>query len=391
MEISPSSLRSIFRHPDRDDSYCEAPDAFTGGNALTILSNGKEAYPAMLEAISEAKSTIHLESYIIRSDRTGWKFAWALAERARAAVQVRVIYDSVGCLDIAPSYLQFLRNNGVNLLEYRPVAPWRRRWGWSRRDHRKMLVVDGRVGFAGGINIADEFVDPADGGGGWRDTDVRIEGATAHELDRLFRATWFRETGHRFPLEGPPDPSTGPSLVHVAANQEFLYRYRIRQAFLHALKRARERVSIMSAYFIPDRGIRRALFRACARGVKVRVLLPGISDVPAVNYASHYGFSDLLKGGVRIYQWQGPVLHAKTVVIDGLWSAVGSYNMDHRSLLHNLEVNLHILDRDFGRLMEESFERDIAASREITLAEWHRRHWQEKMLERLFYAVRYWL
>lgn len=392
-DMKPLSWRSIFPGRPRleEAGYCETPGEFQAGNKLDILADGREAYPAMLAAIGAAQKTVHLETYILSSDTTGWAFAKLLAEKARGTVRVRVILDSVGSRDASPQYIQFLRNHGVAVLEYRPVAPWRQRWGWGCRDHRKILVVDGAVGFTGGINIADDYADPAQGGGGWRDTHVRIEGPAAHELDRLFRATWFRETGRWFGLEGPLGQGAGTSLVHVAANQEFLHRHRIRKAYLYALRRSRSSVGIANAYFIPDRGIRKALYHACRRGTRVRVLVPGINDIPAAAYASHYRYEDHLRNGVRLFAWPGPVLHAKTVIVDGTWSAVGSYNMDHRSWLHNLEVNLHVLDRAFGRKLEESFQRDIARSSEITLHEWLHRPWREKVLERLFHLVRYWL
>lgn len=377
-----------------DEEALEVRDEFVGGNRITLLHDGREAYPAMLAAIAAARQTVHLETYILKSDKTGWKFAKALAERARAAVHVRVIYDSLGSLDLSAEYLQFLRNNGIAVLEYRPVAPWRRRWGWGRRNHRKILVVDGKVGFTGGINISDEFADPQEGGEGWRDTDVRIEGLAAYELDHLFCKTWRRETGKWIDTPEPATPLAGqggPSLVMVAANDEFLHRYRIRRAYRHALRRAQRFVYIANAYFIPDGSIRQALYKAARRGVDVRILVPGISDVPAVAYASNFLYEEHLRHGVRVYQWPGPVLHAKTVCVDGAWSAVGSYNMDHRSLLHNLEVNLHISDAAFGSEMKSTFERDISRSHEIKLEDWLDRPLKQKMLESLFYTIRYWL
>lgn len=391
--MSGPSWRNLFRRrpSPQEAGYCESPTEFLGGNRVAALHDGRQAYPAMLEAIRGARRTVHLETYILRSDATGWEFARALAERARAAVRVRVIFDSVGSLEIDEDFLQFLRNAGISLLEYHPVAPWRPRWAWGRRDHRKILVVDGEVGFTGGINIADDYADPARGGGGWRDTDVRIEGPAAYELDRLFRAVWFMQTGRWFKLEGDPEKGAGDSLVRVAANQEFLHRHRIRRAYRHALGKAARSVCVANAYFVPDRTIRKALYRAVRRGVSVRVLVQGESDVPAVTWASRRVFEELLRNGVRLFVWPGPVLHSKTVVVDGFWSAVGSYNMDHRSLLHNLEVNLHIIDAEFGRDMEAAFEADLAGARELRLSEWRARPWQDRLLEHAFYLLRYWL
>jgi cardiolipin synthase len=377
--------------PREDQRYFTMPDESTSGNRLVLLRDGREAYPAMLSAIAEAKQTVHLETYVLHDDKAGWAFAELLAQKARQAVQVRVIFDSIGSLDLSAEYVQYLRNHGAAVLEYHPVAPWRQRWSWGRRDHRKILVVDNRIGFTGGLNIANEYADPAQGGGGWRDTHVRIEGPAARELDQLFRTTWYKETGRWFDLAGRSESFAGASWVRVAANQEFLNRHYIRQAYLHALWHSVERVSIANAYFLPDRRIRRAFYAASRRGVQVRVLVPKISDVPLADYASRRRFEELLKNGVRLFEWPGPVLHAKTVVVDSVWSAVGSYNMDNRSWLHDLEVNLHILDRDFGRRMEETFEQDLVSSKEIRLDRWIRRPWQEKVLEHMASLFKYWL
>ena len=369
--------------------YCMSPDALVGGNALELLHDGKEAYPAMLSAIEGAKSYIHLETYILRDGAMARRFAQALTERARSGATVRVIYDSIGSLGLPGSFLQRLRNSGVQLLEYHPVEPWRRRWGWGRRDHRKILVVDGRVAFTGGINVADEYADPAEGGGGWHDLHVRVEGPAAHELDRLFRAVWFTETGRWTRLDGPA-PAAGTSHVHVAANHEFVHRFRIRRSLLHAISRASRRIAIASAYFIPDGRMRKALYQARARGVEVEILVPSASDVPAARYASRRLFARHLSRGLRLYAWPGPVLHAKAMAVDRSWCAIGSYNFTHRSLHHNLEVNLHVPDAGFAGRLEDSILRDIRASAEILPGEWARRRLSEKFLESVCYLFRHW-
>lgn len=371
--------------------YCARPDALIGGNRLRLLHDGRWAYPAMLRAIESARSSVHLETYILRDDATGRVFAETLAERARAGVEVRLIFDSVGSIDLDDDFIQPLRNSGVQVLEFRPVAPWRRRWGWTRRDHRKILVVDGRVAFTGGINITDDHA-PADlGGGGWRDIHVRIAGPAAHELDRLFRRVWFRETGRWFRIPPPPRRAAGSSLVHVAANQEFLKRFLIQHAFLHAINRARRRIVIANAYFIPGMIIRRALYQARRRGVQVDILVPEHSDVPAAAYASRKLYDLHLRRGLRLHSWQGPMLHAKAMTVDGVWAAVGSYNFTHRSLFNNLEVNVHILDEIFSAKLEASLLEDIRSSKRISRLDWVERPASEKLLERFFFALRHWL
>jgi cardiolipin synthase len=364
-------------------------DQYVGGNRLELLPDGALVFKSMWEAIEAAKETIHLETYILRSDRTGQEFSKRLQEKARRGVRVRLIFDSVGAMDIDPVFLNRLRNSGVQMLEYHPIAPWRPRWAWGRRDHRKILVVDGKTAFTGGVNISDAHLAVTEGGQGWRDAHVRLEGPAAYELDRLFRAVWFKETGRWFRSEGHPENALGQSLIRVAANQEFLHRYRIRAAYLSALRAAQREVLMANAYFLPDRRVRRALAAAAGRGVSVQILVQGRSDIVSVQYASRYRYDFLLRHGVRLFEYTGSILHAKTAAIDETWSAAGSYNMDHRSLMHNLEVNLHVLDRAFSGQMAQRLRADIAQSREIKLAEWRRRSWRDRVLERFFYLFRY--
>lgn len=388
MEIA-EIRRLLRRTPPGTGDFTQDLDKYLPGNRLTLLSTGKEAFAAMGEAIASARETVHLETYRFFSDKTGYEFARRLMEKSLAGVRVRVIIDGIGSMEMNPVLIQRMRNSGIQILEYRPVAPWRARWGWGRRNHRKILVVDGAVGFTGGMNISDDHAPLDEGGSEWRDMHVRVEGPAAQELERLFRAVWFQETGRWFASQGEPGGPAGPSKVWVAANQEFLHRYTIRSAYLKVLRAARHSVSIANAYFVPDRGIRRALAAAARRGVRVRILVPGRTDVPAAWYAGRYRFDYLLRHGVRLLEWPGPILHAKAAVIDKSWCAVGSYNLDHRSLLHNLEVNLHILDGEFAGQMEQAFDSDASRSRELTLDEWRRRPWLDRFFERFFYFFRY--
>lgn len=359
------------------------------GNKLALLSKGGDTFKAMWEAIESAQETIHLETYIFSSDRIGEEFARRLGDKARTGVRVRVIIDGIGSLGMDPAFLTQMRNSGVQILEYRPMAPWRARWGWGRRDHRKILVVDGKVGFTGGVNISRENAPLELGGLDWRDTHIRIEGPAVHALDRLFHAVWSEEAGRLFDSPPPDGRRPGDSSVWVAANREFLHRHTIRKAYLKALRAARRSVSITNAYFIPDRGIIRALGAAARRGVSVRIMVPGRSDVVSVWYAGRHRYDALLRQGVRLFEWLGPNLHAKTVAIDDTWCAVGTYNLDHRSLLHNLEVNLHVLDPAFASQVSRLFDEDVAKSREITLARWRRRPFLDKAVEPLFHLFRY--
>jgi cardiolipin synthase len=382
-------LRGYLRRlPPGSGDFNQDLDKFLPGNRITLLSDSK-AFTSMLEAIDSARKSVDLETYIFNSDATGREFGRRLMEKAAQGVSVRLIFDSVGSLGIDTAFLTQLRNAGVRFLEYHPLAPWRARWAWSRRDHRKILVVDGRVAFTGGMNIAHEHASREAGGQAWNDAHVRIEGRAVRELDRLFRAVWFNETQRWFPLEDVALPNPGDSWAWVAANQEFLHRHLIRRAYLNALRAARREICVANAYFLPDHGIARTLASAARRGVSVRVLVPGRSDHPTVWHAGRRTYDFLLRNGVRLFEWESSILHAKTAVVDGVWCAVGSYNMDHRSLRHNLEVNLHVLDTELAAQMKKKFEADLSSARELELAAWRQRPGLDKLRERLWYQFRH--
>ncbi|MBI4510903.1 MAG: cardiolipin synthase ClsB [Deltaproteobacteria bacterium] len=387
------------RRPALNDlEYVHRPYMLRAGNQVTVLRSGREAYPAMLEAIAGAKRIVHLETYILRSDATGRLFGEALKERASAGVAVRLMYDAVGSLGISDDFVGDLHRAGVTIVEYRPIAPWRPRWGLSRRDHRKILTIDDGVAFTGGLNLGNEYSPRENGGDGWHDVHVRVEGPCALELARIFRKTWIRAGGSPFPV--PPDPSLGvdvtagtPHAAHAMTidNKEMRRRSAIRRAYLHAIHRAKRTISIMNAYFIPDLGIRFALRRAAERGVSVKVIVPSNSDVPAALHASHYLFPWLLRAGIRIFEWPEKMMHAKTAVVDSTWSTIGSYNLDYRSLLYNLEVVLAIVDRRMGAEMQAQFDSDIEKCREVNLTDWKRRPFFTRLTEWLCYQFQRWL
>lgn len=364
-------------------------DEYSRGNRLTLYARGEDVYAAMAAAIEEARVSVHLETYIFGDDRTGRTFAELLAKKARAGARVRLIYDAVGSIDMDPTLITFMRNAGVQILEYHPVAPWRPRWAWNRRDHRKILVCDGRVGFAGGMNLMDANLPAAEGGADWRDVHARVEGPAALDLDLLFRDVWHKQTGRWFESAGDPRFGPGVSPVKVASNQELLRRFAIREAYVNALHAARTEVSIANSYFMPDWRIRRSLAHAARRGVDVRVLVPGTLDSNAVWHAMRSTYGSLLARGVRLYEWLGPMLHAKAVVVDRQWCAIGSYNLDHRSLQHNLEVNLHVLDRGFAGELADLFRRGLEGARELNLADWRRRPWTDRVLEQFWASFEY--
>jgi cardiolipin synthase A/B len=378
-----------------DLGYAIQPRSLRPANRVAFLRDGAETFPAMLADIAAAQQYVHLETYILRSDRVGHRFAGALAERARAGVAVRLLYDAVGSLELASSYVTDLETAGVKVCAYRPLAPWKQRWGINRRDHRKILVVDGRVGYTGGLNIGDEYDSVENGGGGWHDMHARIEGPAVADLARLFRRTWLAGGGDAYPQHEEPAEesvaSDGTAFAIALGNEELRKRANIRAAYLHAMRRARQTIGIANAYFIADRGIRRVMANAVARGVRVDLILPGHSDLRSVKYAGQHVYSALLKAGVRIFEWSGKMMHAKAAVVDGVWAAIGSYNLDARSLFHNLEVVLCVVDRGFASGLRAQLEDDRAHSREVVLSEWRKRPFWSKVLEWLCYQFRHWL
>jgi cardiolipin synthase len=296
-----------------------------------------------------------------------------------------------------------LRHAGVEVLEYHPILPWKERFVLSRRDHRKILVVDEQIAFTGGINLSRHYVPESQGGAGWHDVHCRIRGPAVLDLAQLFRRVWVREGGTPYP--SPRRPATdrnrsestaaaaarGRSLARVLANGKYRKRWAIRRAYLHAINRAERTISLMNAYFLPDRGICWALRRAVARGVRTRVIVPEVSDVPAVAYAAQHLYGGLLRDGIEILCWPDRMMHAKIAVIDGVWTSIGSYNLDNVSLLYNLEVALEVLDAELGGAMDRQFESDAARCRPLSVDSWEKRSRTEKAISWLFYNLRRWL
>jgi len=366
-----------------------SPEALKHGHRVAILRDGGEAYPRMLEAIRGARDSVLLEMYIFADDAVGRKFGDALVERAKAGVDVRLLYDAGGSRDTPRDFFGELRAGGVKVVEFHPLARFYQGFGLRRRNHRKLLVVDGRVAQLGGINIARDYESVEEGGLGWRDTNVEIEGPAVRELADMFLDLWARERkADPVPARRPPVTASAGARALVLSSHRYRDRWEIAQHYRHAVVNARARIWIANAYFLPSASFRRALRKADRRGVDVRLIVPGRSDFAPVLYASQRLFGGYLRSGIRVYEWPGQMMHAKTAVVDGEWSTVGSYNIDHLSLLHNYELTAVVVDRDFGRRMEEMYERDFAECREITLEEWRKRGWKRRMCEWFFYQFR---
>lgn len=372
----------------------EDPKALIAGNAVRLLRNGEEAFPAWLAAIDAARERISLEMYIFNDDPIGRSFAEALKRAAARGVKVRLLYDYVGCRFTPVAFFQALRDAGVHAVVYHGHRGWRPRfWKLFRRNHRKTLVIDGELAFTGGLNISIEWVSAAAGGEDWRDAVIEVRGPAVPAIETTFLQAWNRRSGRAFRLD--PDalvrpPPAGPTGVAVISNTEVTERFAIRRAALHALRESRGRVYLANPYFVPDGGILRALRQAAQREVDVRLLLPEASDSRVLDAAARATFPALLRAGVRIFQSRN-VIHTKILLVDDVFVSTGSYNFDHRSLAYNLELVANVLDRDYTRATGEMLEADMAASREITLAEVEERPLLSRLLEQLAHALRKWL
>ena len=402
------------RKPAAGLRYCLTPHRLKPGHRLSVLVDGAEAYPAMLAAILGARREILFETYIFESDSAGHRFHHALCERALSGVTVRLIVDGAGSWNLSGADRHALLDAGVHLATFHPVGPWRRRWGWSVRDHRKVLVVDEEFAFTGGLNIGDDYAPREWGGKGWHDIHVRVQGPVVADLRRFFFDSWRyaspdgvpgRTTHVRRPEGGelPPHSATEIEQQQAAAAAapggrvqglavgRFRDRRSIEKHLRRAVSLAQTRVFLYSAYFIPNRKWRKALRRAAKRGVDGRVMVPHHSDVPGIEHASHYSYASLLRGRVRIFEYLPTMLHAKAIVVDGAWCTIGSYNLDQRSLQYNWEVALSIADDDAAFTLEERFARDLLLCREVDPAEWRRRPFWQRVWERIFYYFRLWL
>jgi cardiolipin synthase A/B len=375
---------------------------FLTGNSVTLLKNGTPTYDAMREAISAAKTRIDMESYEI-DETEGGKFADLLLSKRAEGVEVALIYDAWGSMDTSGALFDRLRQGGVHVVEYHPLVPTPSLpFDVNQRDHRKLLVLDGTIAITGGVNVSDVYEihhrahsDQADPDKvSWRDTDVRIEGPVVGQFEAMFLKTWQEEKGD--PLTPPPPPpvtTQGPhdgALVQAidgAPDDDHPLIYR---TLMVAIALARSSVHLTTGFFVPPPDMEDALEAAAERGVDVEIVVPALTDSDESLAAGRAKYADLLAAGVQIYERQGATLHAKTAVIDGAWSAIGSSNLDWRSVVFNKEIDAVIIDPGFGGVMEAMFAEDRTRSARIDAAAWDRRplserlrEWKATLLERL--------
>jgi cardiolipin synthase len=374
------------------------------GNKVTLLFDGPATMKEMMAAARGATTSINLETYIFDQDPIGLEFADLLIEKQRQGVTVNVLYDAVGTLTVPQAFFERMRAGGVHLVAFNPVNPAARKGKWelNNRDHRKLMVVDGKVAFTGGINISSTYANsslfrskapPVDESKvGWRDTHVRIEGPAVASLQWSFVDNWVRQEAGDLPEADyfPPLYAAGDKLVRVLASEPDA-GFEIYKALLLAINESKKSIHLTAAYFVPDQQIVNALAAAAQRGVDVRLVLPGKSDHNLVFHAGRNFYEPLLAAGVRIYEMQVAILHAKTAVIDGGWSTIGSANIDRRSFIHNYELNVVVVDPAFGADMESAFQEDVRHSKEVTRDAWRSRPWADRIKELAARLTEYWI
>jgi cardiolipin synthase len=376
------------------------------GNKVTLLFDGPATMREMMAAARAATTSVNLETYIFDQDPIGIQFADLLIEKQRAGVTVNVMYDAVGTLGVPQPFFERMKAAGIHLLTFNPVTPGKRpgKWELNNRDHRKLMVVDGKIAFTGGINISATYANSslfrskqrtqsADGKRvGWRDTHIKIEGPAVATLQWAFIDNWVHQEGGDLPEVDyfPRLAPAGDKMVRVLATSPERTS-EIYKSLLVAINEAKKSIHITSAYFVPDQQTIDALCAAALRGVDVKLVLPGVSDHGLVFHAGRGFYEQLLEGGVKVYQLQVAVLHAKTAVIDGAWSTIGSANIDYRSFLHNYELNVIVIDPAFGRDMESAFNEDLRDSKVITLEQWHHRPLSDRFKEWAARLGEYWL
>jgi cardiolipin synthase A/B len=364
--------------------------AILPGNQVTDLQNGDEIFPAMLGAIHSARKTITFETYIYWSGEVGRKFADALSERARAGVDVNVTIDWAGSVSMDEALLTQMKDAGVHLERYRPLH-WYNLGRMNNRTHRKLLVVDGRIGFTGGVGIGDPWQGHAQDPDHWRDMHFRIEGPAVAQMQAAFNDNWIKTSGQV--LNGvdffPPLQPVGRMDANIFVSSPASGSESMHLMYLMALAAAEHSIDLAAAYFIPDELITNALIAARHRGVTIRILMPGKNtDSDAARMASKSAWGPLLLAGVEMYEYEPTMFHNKMLIVDRHLVSVGSTNFDLRSFQLNDEASLNVYDADFAAHMTEVFENDLKPTKQYTYQMWARRPWKEKFAERFIQPLK---
>ena len=356
-----------------------------GGNRIENLENGDAIFPAMLAAIQGAQRTINMETYIYWSGDIGGRFAQALEERARAGVAVHVLIDWAGSQRIENDLLEEMKDAGIEVQLYHPLH-WYHLGRVNNRTHRKLLVVDGRIGFTGGVGIADQWLGHGQDPEHWRDSHYQIEGPAVAQMQAAFLDNWVKTTGKVLQGEEyfPPLQAQGTADAQVFTSSPSGGGDSMQLMYLLSIAAAERSIDLAASYFVPDELTRRVMVDALQRGVKIRILLPGEHmDVEIVRKASRADWGELLQAGAQIYEYEPTMYHCKTLIVDRLLVSVGSTNFDNRSFRLNDEANLNVYDREFAEHVAAIFEADLERGRRITYEDWKRRPLREKAMEHL--------
>jgi cardiolipin synthase len=370
-------------------------NALVAGNDARVLVDGPATFRSMFDDIARARESIHLETFILDGTAIGEELAQLLIASRQRGVEVRVLIDAIGSLELPSKFVQRLRDHDIDVHSFRPFNPVDPRlWRLNSRNHRKLLIIDGRIAYGGGTNISGAYSrgsfrvapDAKASDAGWRDTHLRIVGPVVHQLQRQFLKMWNKDLPKQQQVGGasyfPPTGSVGDMMVGVMSsgggdNDEF----DIYTVLAAAISHAQHRVWITQGYFAPDPTFLDILKATARRGVDVRLLLPSVTDVPLLLQASRFSYEELLQAGVRIYERQGAMLHAKTIVVDSVWVSVGSTNLDYRSFVYNFELNTFIISDALGRAMDKLFLVDLQYADDITLRTWQRRPLPQRLGE----------
>jgi cardiolipin synthase A/B len=354
-------------------------------NGAALLQNGDEFFPAMLAAIRGARESVNMEMFIFNKGEIAQEFARAMAEKAREGVEVRVLLDDWGS---HPHELaDLMEKAGVKLRWYKPLRIYAI-YKVGNRTHRKILTVDGRIGFTGGVGIDDRWKGDARNPKEWREVMVRVEGPVVAQLQAIFLEDWVNTTGEVLHGEKqfPPIPAAGTLLAQAIASSRYDASSKAKLLYFMAIQAARKTIWIENAYFVPDRQIRRGLVNAASRGVDVRILVPGPHiDIPFIRIASRFHYGELLDGGVKMYEYQPTMIHNKVMVVDSMWTTIGSINFVNRSMKKNAEANVAIYDRGFAELVEKMITADLEKSEVFTRAKWKKRGLLARLGETVFW------
>jgi len=371
------------------------------GNKATLLIDGPATYASMFEAIRNAKDHINIETFKFEDDEVGLCFAELLLQKQSKGVQVNLIYDSLGSFYTPRAFFNQLRDCGIQVLEFNPINPFEVHGEWvlTHRDHRKILIVDGKVAFTGGVNISSVYTgsslgsEPKKAKLPWRDTHVRIEGPAVAQLQELFLEAWKRQNGPPLAPKNyfPPLKEEKDELIRVIGSTAGEKNRLTYLMYVSAIMFATKYIYLTNAYFVPDGQTIRVLREASKRGIDVRLVLPPLSDIKLAFYAGRSYYQKLLESGIKLYERRNRMLHAKTAVIDSIWSTIGSTNLDRWSLLRDDEVNAIIIGPDFAGQMEALFIKDLENSDQIDLEKWKKRPLSERLMEWFARLFQYWL